>query len=166
MRSILNGILLSTITMTFATWFLSSAILKTIQKDNSSSSISSESITNKIQNDKDNIPYVKSSSSTSSYKKTSKRTYYRGRKTQFKKTSNPFGAKLNLRANPNPFDPKLSLRGRRSPEWGRKCKSKTLQQQKQYQQTNTQVNSNNKSSSQIVSGYQNYIDILNEQMKD
>jgi hypothetical protein len=168
MRSIFNGILITTITMTFAIWILSSVILKTTQKSKSSSSVNSESITGKIRNGTNSMSHVKSNTSSSSYAQAPRRTYSRGRKTEFQKISSPFGAKLNLRANPNPFAPKLSLRGRKSQEWGRKRKTETQQIQEHYQQTNSSTNSSSKntSSSPIISGYQNYVDILNEQMKD
>lgn len=163
MRSLLTGMLIGTVTMVFATWFLSSTILKTIQSSKSSvSSVSSESLSKKINPDKDS--YTKSKPAMYNYKNSPQSYSSWGGSTSFKKTSSPFGAKLNIRGPANPFAPKLSLRGRRSQEWGRKRKTEIYQAQKQDQQTNT--SSKSTSSSPIISGYQNYIDILNEQMKD
>lgn len=163
MRSLLTGMLIGTVTMVFAAWFLSSAILKTIQSSKSSvSSLKSESITENVKPDKDS--YTKSKPAIYNYKNASQGYSFWGGSTRFKKTSSPFGSKLNIKSSANPFAPKLSLRGRRSQEWGRKRKTETYQAKKQEQQTNT--SSKSTSSSPIISGYQNYIDILNEHMKD
>jgi hypothetical protein len=159
MRSFVTGIFLSTITMVFATWFLSSAILKTIQKSKTSSCANSESVAEKIQ------PHNKASygSNTSSiYEKSSGRSSSRRGKTRFQKISNPFGTKLSIRNRANSFAPKLSLR--RSHSWRHRRKRETYPQEKQYQQTKT--SSKSTSSSPIISEYQNYIDMLNNQMKD
>ena len=163
MRSLLTGMLIATVSMVFTTWFLSNAILKTTQSGKSSlSAVNNESVTDKIKSDKDS--YTRSRSSVHSYANAPQSYSSWGGSTRFKKTSSPFGAKLNIRGPANPFAPKLSLRGRRSQEWGRERKTETYQAQKQDQQTNT--SSKSTSSSPIISGYQNYIDILNEQMKE
>ncbi len=157
MRSLMTGMLISMITMFFATWFLSNSILKTIQKDKSVSSEKNESLTEKIKYGQDN-----KSSSVASYTRSPSRDGI----TRFQKpVAHPFGAKLNLRDNSNPFAPKLSLR--RPHSWSFKRKTEPPRQEKQYQQSDSSPKtSSNKSSSPIISGYQNYIDILNEQMKD
>lgn len=148
--------------MFFATWFLSSTILKTISKIKPSSSGSNESLEQKIKYGKDSMYDSKESPSVSSYTRSPRRNYSRDGVVRFRKISNPFGPKLNLRDNSNPFAPKLNLR--RPHSWSHKRRRESIPQQKQYQKTNTSTST--KSSSPIISGYQNYVDLLNEQMKD
>lgn len=147
--------------MFFATWFLSSTILKTISQSQASSSVNNESLAEKMKYGNDSMPYSKESSSISS-SRSSRKTYSRDGVVRFQKTSNPFGAKLNLKDNSTPFAPKLNLR--RSHSWSHRRRTERPPQQKQYQQTNTSTSK--KSSSPIISGYQNYVDLLNDQMKD
>ena len=162
MRSLMTGMLISMITMFFATWFLSSTILKTISKIKPSSSGNNESLEEKIKYGKDSMSDSKGSLSVSSYARSKGRTYSRDGVVRFQKTSNPFGTKLNLRDNSNPFAPKLNLR--RPHSWSHGPGRESIPQQKQYPKTNTSTST--KSSSQIISGYQNYVDLLNDQMKD
>ena len=161
MRSIMTGILISMITMFFSTWFLSSAVLKTLQTGKFVSSGKSESLTEKIKYGRDS-----KSPSVSGYSRSSGRSYTRSGAIRFKKPGgSPFGEKLNLKDNSKPFAPKLSLR--RPHSWRFERKEEDYQQKKRYQQTDdTRSTDSEKSSSPIISGYQNYIDILNEQMKD
>jgi len=163
MRSILNGLIIATVTMFFATWFLSNIILKYMQKSKSSSFVNNESITEKTKYGKEGMAYS-TKPSTASYARTPRQTYSRSGSgaVRFRKTSNPFGKKLNIRDSSNPFAPKLSLRGS---AWGQvDRKRKTEYKQQEQSQTNT--SSTSKSSNPVISGYQNYVDILNEQMKD
>ena len=175
MRSILNGMIIAMITMFFATWFLSSTILKNIQasKSSSSSYVNNESISKKIRYGQDSMAESTSTPSIKSYARSPRRTYSGSGAVRFKKTSNPFGPKLKLKYNRNPFAPKLSLR---RPAWhqGDRRESELNQQQQQYQQTQKQQTqkqqsttpSKSISSSPIIGGYQNYVNLLNEQMKD
>jgi hypothetical protein len=168
MRSILNGILISTIIMILSTWFVSSTIVKILQGSKSSSAAvdSDESITEKIKYGKDSISYTKEKPTVYNYARKPRRTYYGSGAVKFQKTSNPFGSKLRIKGNPNPFSPKLSLR---RPPWyrnDRRSKPETYQEQNKEQQNNTPSSSKNKSSSPIISGYQNYVDMLNKQMED
>jgi hypothetical protein len=161
----MTGMLISMVTMFFSTWFMSSAILKTVQSGKAVSSEKNETLTEKIKYGKDS-----GSSSITGYARSPgrsyTRTYTRSGAISFKKTGgSPFGSKLNLKDNSNPFAPKLSLR--RPHSWRFERKEENYQQKKQYRQSeNTQNTNSKKSSSPIISGYQNYIDILNDQMKD
>ncbi len=161
MRSIMNGMLISMITMFFSTWFLSNAILKNTRTGKSASSEKNESLTEKIKYGRDS-----GNSSIRSYTRKPRRSYTRSGAIRFEKPGgSPFGAKLNLKDNSKPFAPRLSLR--RPHSWRFEQEKESYQQKKQYQQTdNSQKNDLHKSSSPIISGYQNYIDILNDQMKD
>jgi len=149
--------------MVFATWFLSSMILKSIQKSKTSFSVNNKSITEKIKYGNDSMSYAKESPSIA---RIPGRTYTPSGAVSFQKpSSNPFGAKLNFKDNSNPFDPKLNLR--RSHSWRFKRERETYQQENQYQQSNSsQKTGSSKSSSPVISAYQDYIDILNDQMKD
>ena len=162
MRSLMAGMIISMITMFFATWFLSSTILKTISKIKPSSSGNNESLEQKIKYGKDSMSHSKESPPISSYTRGTGRNYSRDGVVRFQKTSNPFGTKLNLRDNSNPFAPKLNLRRKHS--WSHRPRRESIPQQKQYQKTDSSTST--KSSSPIISGYQNYVDLLNEQMKD
>ena len=164
MRSILNGMVLAMITMFFSTWFLSTSVLKTIQAGKSSSSVNEESVSEKVNYGKKSVSVSGTPTSISSYTRSSRRRSSGSGAVRFKKARSPFGSKLSIRSKSNPFAPKLRLRGNAWQQLDRKPRVETKQRQKEYQQTTT--SSKTTSSSPIISGYQNYIDILNEQMKD
>jgi len=171
MRSILNGMIIAMLTMVFATWFLSTVILKYIKQSKSSSSVNNESITEKIKYSKDSMAYSKKPS-VASYSRAPRQTYSRSGSgaIKFRKTSNPFGKKLSIRDRSNPFAPKLSLRGSAWDQVDRKRKTEYKQQyqeqEQEQEQSQTNTSSTNKSSNPVISGYQNYVNMLNEQMKD
>lgn len=77
MRSLMTGMLISMITMFFATWFLSSTILKTISQSQASSSVNNESLAEKMKYGNDSMSYSKESLSISSYTRSSRKTYSR-----------------------------------------------------------------------------------------
>lgn len=147
--------------MFFSTWFLSSAILKTIQHGKAVSPEKSESLKEKVKYGQNS-----GSSSVAAYVSSPRSGYTRSGAVSFKNSGgSPFGKKLNLRDNSRPFDPKLSLR--RPHSWRFERKDEVPAAKKTYQQMDSSQNSSSgKSSSPIISGYQNYIDILNDQMKD
>jgi len=164
MRSMMTGMLICMIGIFFATWFFSSVVLKVIKNSKSlSSSVNSESIIDKINSNDDSMSYTKNGASVSSYARAP-------RQTRYSRTS-PFGSKLNLRSNPHPFGPKLDL-GRNPHPFGPKLdlRNPMRRNTKQYSETKQKAESSQQqsgtSTSKIISGYQNYIDVLNEQMKD
>lgn len=173
MRSIMTGMLLSLISLTVSTWFLSSSLLK---------SISTAKATTQAYGPKSSFADTNSTkldyASKTTQDKAVRNTYYYNtpwRSKGGKKGIVDFGPRLSLRApGGSPFGPKLNLRSNRSSSWknssnrGRQ-RQQARRQSQQYQQNQNpmgNIDTKNVNLPSILSGYKAYVDLLNNQMKD
>ena len=158
MRAILNGMLISMVTLFFSTWFLCSSILKNLQALKNTSLFETSGIREKVQ-----------PQANATYRKNPERYYVRKGKLKFSRPSNPFGPKLRLQTNSDPFAPKLDLRECRPLEWKEKrsyndykkhSKPETGDYNKRFKESEVIHNT------PIISGYKSYVDLLYKQMED
>lgn len=152
MRSVLNGMLVSTIVLFTAMWFLSNSILKQIKSPEISAFLNSK----KTQHRKNSTQQAPDN--------TSSQRSYRRQKNYRSRSSSPFGPRLSLRESSNPFAPKLSLRARKFPKWNRKRKAVTYQEQQADNQEDMDLK--DLSVSGMITNFKSYLDLLNNQMKD
>ena len=153
MRAILNGMLISMVTLFFSSWFLSSSIVNNIQALKNTSLFDTSGIREKVKR-----------------KNTIGETYYAHHgKLEFSRPSRPFGPKLRLKDNSNPFAPKLNLRERRPLEWSWRRSGNDYKKRSKPESGNYISNSNKSETmynTPIISGYKSYVDLLYKQMED